>query len=283
VKTIKGEARVAPAQGGRVVEGDPYLVYEENYDERGNKTLVAISDNSPGPVGVVYRRLVYIPDAQGRLSRYESYPHGWTQPHDVIVYSYDERGNRVRVETTRTGTSIHAVQEFSHDAEGRVTEHSFSTAADGWKRHRSVQSYEGNLIHSGAVSEAGVQTARGTILTDERGNPLSVEHYRIDARGEEHLIRKVTYEYDRRGFLTEVRYHKAEEWLKARAVYEYSERGDLTRLTRYNADGSFAGSEHREYVYDAAGNWVKRVTSLRASEGGPLVPQRVERRSIKYY
>ena len=66
VKTVMTEMRSARAQGGRVVEGVVYAIIKEHFDERGNRTLLEISDNAPGPVGVVYRRLVFSFDARGR-------------------------------------------------------------------------------------------------------------------------------------------------------------------------------------------------------------------------
>jgi hypothetical protein len=107
--------------------------------------------------------------------------------------------------------------------------------------------------------------------------------YRTDARGEEQLQWKETHSYDRRGFLKEVVYHKADASLGSRAVYEYDERGNCTSLTRYNADGSFAVAGQRQYEYDAAGNWVTCVSFSQPPGNRAPEPYIIVRRLITYY
>jgi hypothetical protein len=124
---------------------------------------------------------------------------------------------------------------------------------------------------------------RAEVLKDERGNTLNEELYRTDARGEEQLKWKATYKYDRKGFLVEVVYHKADASLGARAVYEYDGQGNCTSLTKYNADGTFAVAMRRQYEYDAAGNWVTCVGFSRPSENTAPEPYNIVRRQITYY
>ncbi len=286
VRAVTAEHFTARTQDGLVVEGDLYAIVKDYFDESGNRTMAEISDNAPGPVGVVYRRGFFSFDAQGRAAGSKWYEDGSDAPKSVVAYSYDERGNRVKIDSARTEPDAHIVQEFTYDEEGREVGGSFSRlTADGWQTqtHKTAVTVEGGTTHSRSYSPDGKLRGRVTVLKDERGNPLSEELYGVDARGEERLLRKVAYRYDPRGFLTEVVYHKAEEWLGARAVYEYDEKGNVTSLTRYNGDGTFAAGGRREYVYDAAGNWVKRVTYSRRSEGGAAEAYHVERRQITYY
>lgn len=147
------------------------------------------------------------------------------------------------------------------------------------ERHHSRR----GLISVRTYSPDGALNGRTEVLRDERGNVLSEELYLADARGEEQLRRKVTYRYDREGFLREVVYHKAEASLGARAVYEYDEQGNCTSLTRYDADGTFAAALQRKYEYDAAGNWVTCVSLSRWWENRAPEPYNIVRRQIAYY
>jgi hypothetical protein len=282
VKTLIGEDRTTRAEDGLLVEGDVYAISKNHFDERGNLALREAGDNTFGPIRLVYR-LTCSFDAQGRKTGCKSFADAESGPYQELVYSYDERGNRVRMETKRPDMGAHFISEFSYDAEGRKVEER-SLSPEGRVTFKVVYTYEGNLTHSRGYSSGGTHTKGLRLLHDDRGNLLSEEHYSLDARGGENVWRKVTYKYDRRGFRTEVNYHKADEGPDgARVVYEYDERGNVASLTKYLADGSFAVSEHREYEYDAGGNWVKRVIWRRYSAGGPLVPQRVERRRLTYY
>jgi len=288
VRMVTTEARTARAQGDGLVEGALYFVGRNTYDARGNLVLSELSDsgNGPGPVGVVFRRGVFCYDEQGRQTASKWYAAGADEPLSAVAYTYDERGNRVKIDSWRTKPDMHSIQEFSYDAEGRQVGTSFSDLKpDGWKtsRSRRVTTVEGGLTVVRSYSAEGAPRGRTEVLKDERGNVLSEELYRADARGEDELQWKATYRYDERGFLREVVYHKAEAWLGARAVYEYDEHGNCTSLTRYGAGGTFAAAAERRYEYDSAGNWVKFVSFTRPSEGAAPVPFDIVRRRITYY
>jgi hypothetical protein len=289
VRAVTTEARTARAEGGGVVEGALYSVVRNTYDERGNLTLVELSDsgNGPGPVGLVFRRGVRSFDEQGRLTSSKWYEAGADEPVSVVAYAYDERGNRVRIDSWRTKPDSHLIQEFTYDEKGLgVGISSSHLTPDGWKtsRGRRVTTVEGRLTSARSYSaDGGRYQGRTEVLKDGRGNILDEELYETDARGEERLRLKIAYRYDRRGFLKEVVYHKAEAWLGARAVYEYDEQGNCTSLTRYNADGTFAVAAERRYEYDAAGNWVTFVAFSRRGEKSAPVPYNIVRRQITYY
>ena len=286
VRAITTETRTVRAQGGGLVEGPVYFIGRDTYDDRGNVTLAELSDgsNGPAPVGVLFRRGVISFDEQGRQTASKWYQPGADEPASVLAYSYDERGNRVKIDSWRTKPDMHMIQEFSYDAEGReVGITSNNLTPGGWRtsKSRSVTTVEGGLTITRTYSADGALRGRGEFLRDERGNTLSEELYRADARGEEQLQWKVTYQYDSGGFLQEAVYHKAEAWLGARAVYEYDEHGNCTSLTRYHADGTFAAAARREYQYDAVGNWVTCVSFSLWKDHAPL-PQNVVRRRITY-
>lgn len=288
VRVVTAEAKTAQPLGGGFVEGVLYSVVRDTYDERGNLSLAEISDgsNGPGPVGVLFRRGVHSFDEQGRMTSAKWYEAGADEPSSVVAYEYDERGNRVKIDSWRTKPDMHIIQEFSYDAEGQEVETTFSRLTpDGWQTSKSknVTTVEGGLTGVRTYSPDGALKGRTEVLKDERGNILNEELYLNDARGEEQLRRKVTYRYDREGFLKEVVYHKAEAWLGARAVYEYDEKGNCTSLTRYNADGTFAVALQRRYEYDAAGNWVTCVSFNRPWENRAPEPYNVVRRRIAYY
>lgn len=288
VRSVTTGARTARAQGGGFVEGPLYFVGRDTYDERGNLTLAELSDsgNGPGPVGVVFRRVVNSFDQQGRQTAQKSYEAGANEPMSVIAYSYDERGNRVKMDSWRTKPDSHIIVEFTFDEKGHETGISSSNLTpDGWKtvKSKKVTTVEGGLTVARSYSLDGKPRGRTEFVRDERGNTLSEELYETDARGEEQLKWKVTYRYDERGLLKEAIYHKAEAWLGARAVYEYDEQGNCTSLTRYNSDGTFAVAVHREYEYDAAGNWVTCVSFSRPRENRASEPFNVVRRQIAYY
>lgn len=288
VRAVTTEARTARPYADGFTEGVPYSVIKETYDERGNLTLAELSDsgNGPGPVGVVFRRVVNGFDEHGRQTFQRGYEAGADEPQSILSYSYDERGNRVKVDSWRMKPDAHIIQELSFDAEGHEVETTSSRLTPGgWQTSKSknVTTVEGGLTSVRTYSTDGALQGRTEVLKDERGNVLGEELYGTDARGEEQLRRKVTYRYDDKGFLKEVVYHKAEAWLGARAVYGYDEHGNCTSLTRYNADGTFAVAVHRRYEYDAAGNWVKCVSLSRPWENRAPEPYSVVRRQIAYY
>jgi len=288
VRVVTAEARTARAQGGGLVEVSLYSVARDTYDERGNVTLMELSDsgNGPGPVGVVFRRGVHSFDEQGRMTSAKWYEAGADEPSSVVAYEYDERGNRVKIDSWRTKPDAHFIQESSYDAEGREVGISYKhLTPGGWQasKMRNVTTVEGRLTRVRTYAPDGALKGRTEVLKDERGNILGEELYGTDARGEEQLQWKVTYGYDRKGFLKEVVYHKADASFGARAVYEYDEKGDCTSLTRYNADGTFAAAVQREYEYDAAGNWVTCVSFYRPWENRAPEPYNVVRRQIAYY
>lgn len=287
VRVVTTEDGAARAQDGALVEGPLYSVVRDTYDERGNLTLMEISDsgNGPGPLGVVFRRGVHSFDGRGRMTSAKWYEAGSDEPSSSVTYSYDERGNRVKIDSWRTKPDAHLIFETSYDAEGHEVGGKFSRLTpDGWQTTESkkVTTVEGGLTSVRSYSPDGKLTGRTEVLRDERGNTLSEAVYRTDARGEEQLYWKETHSYDRRGFLKEVVYHKADASLGARAVYEYDEYGNCTSLTRYNADGTFAAVERR-YEYDAAGNWVAYVSFSRSSEHAAPAPYTLVRRQIEYY
>jgi hypothetical protein len=288
VRAITTEARMARAQDGGMVEGALYFVGKETYDERGNKTLIELSDsgNGPGPVGVVFRRGVNSYDEQGRMTSSKWYEVGADEPQSAVAYSYDKRGNRVKIDSWRTEPDAHLIQKFSYDAEGHEAGTTFSRLTpDGWQtgKSRNVTTVEGGLTRVRTYSPDGALRGRTEVLRDGRDHILSEELYVTDARGEEQLRRKVTYKYDGEGFLMEVVYHKAEASLGARAVYEYDEKGNCVSLTRYNADGTVAAAVQREYVYDASGNWVTCVSFNRPWENRAPEPYNIVRRQVTYY
>ena len=288
VRAVTTEARTGRAQGGGVIEGALYSVARDTYDERGNLTLTELSDsgNGPGPVGVLFRRGVFSFDEHGRMTSSKWYEAVTDELVSSIDYAYDERGNRVKIDSWRKKPDAHHIQEFTFDAEGHeVGTSSSRLTPDGWKttKGKRVTTVEGGLTVARSYSLEGKPRGRTEFLRDERGNTLSEELYEIDARGEEQLRWKVAYRYDERGLVSEAVYHKAEASLGARAVYEYDERGHCTSLTRYHADGTFAAAAHRRYEYDAAGNWVSFVASSRASVERAPVPYNIVRRRITYY
>jgi hypothetical protein len=288
VRAITTEARTARALGGGMVEGALYSVTKHTYDERGNVTLIELSDsgNGPGPVGVIFRRGVNSYDEQGRMTSSKWYEAGADEPVSVVAYSYDERGNRVKIDSWRTKPDAHLIMETSYDAEGHeVGDSSSRLTPRGWQTSKSkkVTTVEGMLTRVRSYSADGAYRGRTEVLRDERGNILNEELYGADARGREQLQWKVTYRYDREGLLREVVYHKAEASYGARAVYEYDEQGNCISLTKYNADGTFAGAVQREYVYDAVGNWVTCVSFSRPGENRVPVPFNIVRRQITYY
>lgn len=288
VRTVTTEARRARAEGGAPVGGAPYFVGRDTYDERGNLTLAELSDsgNGPGPVGVVFRRGLNSYDEQGRMTGSKWFEAGSDEPASVVAYTYDERGNRVKIDSWRTKPDSHIIMESSYDAEGREVGSSVSRLTpEGWQtsKSRRVTAVEGGLTVVRTYSADGAPRGRTEVLRDARGNTLGEEVYHTDARGEEQLRLKITYRYDERGLLREVVYHKADAWLGSRAVYEYDEQGNCTSLTRYRADGSFAVAVERRYEYDAAGNWVAFVSFSRSGENRAPVPYTIVRRRITYY
>jgi len=288
VRTVTTEARPARMQDGSMVEGVLHFVGRDTYDERGNRILIELSDsgNGPGPVGVVFRRGVQSFDEQGRMTDVKWYEPGSDEPHSAISYTYDERGNRIKIDSWRTKPDAHIIFKSSYDADGHEVETTFKRLTpEGWKTSKSknVTTVEGRLTSVRTYSQDGALMGRTEFLRDERGNILSEELYGMDAQGEEQLQRKVTYRYDERGFLREVVYNKAEASLGARGVYEYDEHSNCTSLTRYNADGTFAIALQRKYEYDAAGNWVKCITFSQPWEHRAPEPFNVVRRQITYY
>jgi hypothetical protein len=278
VKTVRGERRSVAVWGGRLVEA-PAIYFEESYDERGNKTEVvgnnaALSDP---------KRTIFSFDDKGRPTGNKLFVARSPDPVEVRAYSYDERGNKIKDEVIRPEADQRSVIEYSYDAKGRKTEESYGFwNINGWA-HKTVYTYEGNVVRHVIYSKDGAVTGKGVSVYDDDHHLVSEEQYAVAAGGEPTLWRKVSYRYDARGLTVETLYEKAEERLGARAVYGYDERENLKSVTRYRGDGSFIVREVIEYKYDARGSWVERLSSYQRSEEGEPEPFFVERRVITYY
>ncbi len=93
---------------------------------------------------------------------------------------------------------------------------------------------------------------------------------------------RTTYKYDPKGNRTEetINARHRREWRK---VYRHNDKGDVIESATYLA-GKLVTTEIYTYEFDAAGNWIKRITSVRQRNATQPVyePMYVFYRTITY-
>ncbi len=78
-----------------------------------------------------------------------------------------------------------------------------------------------------------------------------------------------TITYDQKGKRTDEAYYPVSgTTLTGKEEYKYDDRGNITETTLRGNNGRILRREVYSYEFDAAGNWIKMITSVASSEGG---------------
>ncbi len=208
VKSVEWGRIEYPLRDGRGVEGKKIPIQLTTYNEDGNTTEVTTFKED----GSVLVKATYLYDGQGRNVGIES--HGSLgQGKDEktykqkVVYTLDERGNRV--------------EEVGYQTDGTLS-------------HRRVNRYDakGNKVEDTFYSWNGYRNGKTLSTYDDRGHELTQISYNAD----DSVSYKTVNTYDARGNKTE-RVHYIGGTLRYRMLYAYDERGRLKEgeTFEYNA------------------------------------------------
>jgi len=197
----------------------------------------------------------------GRLRRQEEYGR-WSWPSETIVYTHEGDGMRTTAEVLASDGSLRKTVVYERDADGKLLSVTESDD-DGAEISHVVYTYSG---------------------TTERAD-------RYDPDGE--LISWSLETFDASGLLSKIELHTAASDDAPFAItYEYDEHGNVSiettsgRLAMPIVVMTTTPSETKtryEYIYDDAGNWTKRVTSIWVANDEPYWrPTRATYRALLY-
>lgn len=286
-------------------EGGPplqRLVY--TYDAEGRGTgyeeySSAADENLSKP-----RRHVYALDGAGRRVEYTVYDSDGTLS-SRFTYAYDAAGNKTEEtfyswQGVRTGRLV-----YTYDGGGRLLAQTSYGERDEvrWKRV-NVYDSEGRKTET-AQYQGGTLRYRFFYKYDGKGRVKEAETREFNAvpnLRSSHAPEpgRVVYTYDDEKGTKEVATYDERGTLKKRLLHSSDGRGNEAGVNELNADGSVKSAEihwydksallgtvkgtpSNEFVYDARGNWTRRVYLIRPAGAERAEPYRVEFRDIVYY
>lgn len=214
VHTIIHEISEISRRGDQYVEGSRRLSRREVYDKHGNiLEEVTYSINNS-----IARRRVFFYDEQGHLieeAEYDAagalvcklaYNHGTetTTAEEINyvadaashmlsgTYTYDKKGNRVRLAMRKAGGASVSQLDSAHDSEGNLLESTFRTS-DGTAIGRSVvnRSADGRQIEVSTFYTGNLLVSKIIFSFDEMSNQIEVARYNADGT----LHSKSSYDY----------------------------------------------------------------------------------------
>lgn len=269
IKTITYSARMAD---GKVVTGEAKDSLRELYNEKGD-LVRRKSDPDARYVPYVSE---YFYDPQGNLIKMTQF--GFVKKECV----YDAGGNLSREKRYLNPGELSEVVDYQYDANGNLLQ----------KSERDVR------LNS---------VWRSAYTYDQKGNKVGYKRYSLTTGNfSEHLENFETYEYDSKNKKTaENKLPTYDGDSSYRTVYEYGSNGKIVKETGYfngvwSMEKTYAYNSRNdlavivvkddtapeqkgtyEYVYDAWGNWTKRIYKYEKSGNAPAYE--IKTRSISYY
>lgn len=258
VKSVELGRIEYPLRDGRSAEGKKIPIQLTTFNEDGSTTEVTTFKED----GSVLVNATYLYDGQGRnvgIERHGSLGQGKDEKtyKEKIVYTLDERGNRV--------------EEVGYQTDGALS-------------HRRVNRYDekGNKVEDTFYSWNGYRNGKTLSTYDERGNELTQTSYNAD----DSVSYKTFNTYDERGNKSEWVQHVGET-LRYRVLYRYDEKGRLreSETFEYNAPPNIHSRSHapvpgkvvftydddkgitEEATYNAEGVLVRRVVTRTDGKG----------------
>jgi len=214
-----------------------------------------------------------------------------------VKYTFYKKGNIASIENYRDGEKLDSKEIFEYE-NGKLAKHTIYNST-GTVSKTSLFSYDSNGNLASQKKYTGQEklqydtsylyNKKGQLTTQQKLIPsinyTMKESYKYDDF-DNLIIRtktarigttKETFRYDSKGQPVKKSEYNAMGELFSVIIYEYNEQNDKTRLKKYDAANKMTYHESYEYVYDANGNWVEKISS----EKGKKVSE--EKRNIKYY
>lgn len=121
--------------------------------------------------------------------------------------------------------------------------------------------------------------ARTRFKYDTNGNRIEEEYSE-----EGDMLLKTVHVCDAQGRRTQISTY-GKQGLIIRSTYTYDARGQVSVAIDYDSKGAVLSTKSYSYELDAAGNWIKRITSEQVSKNGQtsFEPVEVTYRTIAYY
>ena len=285
-------------------EGSPEQRLVYTYDAEGRGTgyeeySSAVDKNLSKP-----RRHVYALDGAGRRVEYTVYDSDGALP-SRFTYAYDAEGNKTEEafyswQGVRMGRTVYTYGEGGrllaqtsyndkdevswklvnvYDSEGRKAE--AAQYQGGTLRYRFFYKYDAK----GRVKE--VETREFNLDPNLRSSHAP-EPGRVVYTYDDEKRTKVVATYDERGALKHRLLHSSDEKGNDAGVAELDADGSVKSTVIYWYDkmvllGTMRGTPSNEFVYDAQGNWTRKVYLIRPAGAKRGEPHRVEFRDIVYY
>jgi len=214
-----------------------------------------------------------------------------------MKYAFNKKGNIESIENYRDGIKLDSREIFEYE-NGKISKHKIYNSI-GTVGKTSLFDYDSNGNLASQKKYTGKEKLQydTSYLYNQKGqltiqqklipsiNYTMKESYKYDdfnnliVRSKTARIgtTKETFRYNSKGLQTKKSEYNAMGELYSVIVYEYNEQNDKTSLKKYDAANTMNYYENYEYVYDANGNWIEKISS----EKGEKVSE--EKRTISYY
>ncbi len=173
------------------------------------------------------------------------------------VITFDEQGYLILQSNIDAKGEVKETASYKYDGLGRKTEYQCNVT-EGNFSYTSKFSYDdkGRMIEEVARYSDGSLYYKATFGYDEKGNQTEYTLYNLMGN----VLKHITFKYDDANRVIEESTLKPDGTLITRYIYKYDNHGNKIEHAAYNPDNSLKGALTFEYVYDAAGNWIKKTT-----------------------
>ncbi len=213
-RTGKLMERWAEVDPNRFRDGqDRLLKWIHSYDEKGNRTLVTLTDRDGSPISVT--AFAYDEDGNQTASVTADMKPDRLGQFDIAELRHYNGEGRERLRLLFMGHESVRKKVFEYDEEGKRVEE--TSLEDEQVSFRMINKYDsmGNLVERLYYDAQGVLEGKEVSEYDERGNRIRESHYDVDGSLRSQFSSR--YEFDERG-----------NWVK---------RIDTTDVNPLNAEG----------------------------------------------
>jgi antitoxin component YwqK of YwqJK toxin-antitoxin module len=169
--------------------------------------------------------------------------------------TYNETGNIIEDTTYQFGL-LGCKNVFKYDNNGNRIEKNFYVANDKLMS-RAIYKYDSiwNCIERAEYNSDSSLGTKITFKYDDKGNIVEELHYKSDGRPDSKFI----YKFDDKRNKIEEYFYKSDGSLNNKTTFKYDDKGNYFESKKYKHNGKLDFKAKYKYVYDAYGNWIKRI------------------------
>ena len=172
-----------------------------------------------------------------------------------VFYKYDKNGYKIEEKTIRKTTQINSNQIIDN--------------------YEFVLNFKND--DSGCKIEEYSTSYKTIFKYNDKKKLVEEQQYSILANGSVLLNKIITYEYDKKGNVTNHSEKNAEGKVFSSETYSYNENGFVSKILSFSTLREGYNKETFEYEYDSNKNWIKK-TNFIANK-----PEYIEEREIVYF